>query len=326
MSESDCLERDWDPNNLESVPVFKKQHASERWSWVKDYVTRGGLQAASVDSAGEVRHVYLDHLAFWHKPVVFRGESQMCDHASSPRSMTRFSLTRQFGSLALVLAGLFGTTWSAGLACSQGNPALRENRMSFVITTGFAFSPLEGAEVLTVDESGGLHMVARTDSFGIVTIPQDIIEAAHGGVLLFCAEGYLCASWLSGTLLPDVSGGKHVQLAPWVNIHLESSPSVRARLENRERFIIAASYMFFPVEEARVLAMDADGQLQLVGQADTLGAVEVPRDSIEDAHGGVLLFCAEGYFCGAWRVGTRLPGVEGKLVILQPWIGPEVEK
>jgi hypothetical protein len=80
-------------------------------------------------------------------------------------------------------------------------------------------------------------------------------------------------------------------------------------------FIVVTSIDSRPIENAEVIVLSRDQGLFPIGKTDSSGRVFVDRASLVDTD--AVLFCKEGFFCGALRiVDDHVLELESRLVVL----------
>lgn len=69
-----------------------------------------------------------------------------------------------------------------------------------------------------------------------------------------------------------------------------------------EQIVFLVSSRDLPMlEGVRVYLVSSKGE-ELVGRTDALGSLRIPRSLLKRDDAFSLLFCAEHFFCGAWRL------------------------
>ena len=79
-----------------------------------------------------------------------------------------------------------------------------------------------------------------------------------------------------------------------------SAPASRA---SEIEFIVASSTDLEAIKDVDLIIVSRTGHIQNVGRTSELGRVSVPKARLRSAQ--VLLFCRDGYFCGAFQLYRR---------------------
>jgi hypothetical protein len=91
-------------------------------------------------------------------------------------------------------------------------------------------------------------------------------------------------------------------LFPYFGCHgLVSDSKGTASDENRHiEFRVLGSQGLSAVEGAALVLVDKKGNVEILARTDELGRAVVPKAKLRG--GQVLLFCRDGYFCGAFQL------------------------
>ena len=85
-----------------------------------------------------------------------------------------------------------------------------------------------------------------------------------------------------------------------------SMPVVGASGDLQDLLVVVAGVGVGMLPGVEVILL-ARGEETLLGTTSELGTVTIPRGRVATNEPYVILFCAEGFFCGAWRAKTSSP-------------------
>jgi hypothetical protein len=77
-------------------------------------------------------------------------------------------------------------------------------------------------------------------------------------------------------------------------------------LPSKISFSVANSDISSPIHGVCVSVILADGHVDNLGLTDESGGIEIDREALVEKQPVVILFCKDGFFCGALRVNEDL--------------------